>query len=338
MQSSRDPLTALYNRRYFQDFIADAADRGPSAGRREAERSVQALLLIDIDHFKETNDRFGHARRRRRAGRGRAAPARHAARDRHDRALGRRGVPGRRANGQRTGSTRSPRGSCTSIAAEPITLDDKAIRTTVSIGYVPMPLPPGEVALSVGPGDRPRRHGALHGQGPRTQPRVRHRTGSCASDAETLAAAERDLERAWSDGLVDMHVIYGPWPASAPHAEVEGGQAKSRRLPRRWSTRRGLLAEHAAQLAAHAKAGAERGKTTGGGRIAKQTGASSRVASRPRAPPERPAARGARTPTRRAARSAACARPAGSSRTGRRPAGPCCARSRSARWSAPPRR
>ena len=32
------------------------------------------------------------------------------------------------------------------------------------------------------------------------------------SDAETLAAAERDLEHAWKSGLVEMHVMYGPSP------------------------------------------------------------------------------------------------------------------------------
>ena len=50
----RDPLTGLYNRRFFSDSMA-----------READHAVRyqtplALLLIDIDHFKAVNDRFGH--------------------------------------------------------------------------------------------------------------------------------------------------------------------------------------------------------------------------------------------------------------------------------------
>jgi len=50
----RDPLTGLYNRRYFNDGLA-----------REAEHAVRyetplALILLDIDFFKAVNDRFGH--------------------------------------------------------------------------------------------------------------------------------------------------------------------------------------------------------------------------------------------------------------------------------------
>jgi diguanylate cyclase (GGDEF)-like protein len=52
--SVRDGLTGLYNRRYFDDNL-----------RREASRSFRQqyglfLLLIDIDHFKEYNDKYGH--------------------------------------------------------------------------------------------------------------------------------------------------------------------------------------------------------------------------------------------------------------------------------------
>jgi diguanylate cyclase (GGDEF)-like protein len=53
-QSIRDPLTNLYNRRYFDDVVPrDAA---------EAERSGKSLLLavLDVDRFKEINDRWGH--------------------------------------------------------------------------------------------------------------------------------------------------------------------------------------------------------------------------------------------------------------------------------------
>ncbi len=53
-QSLRDPLTGLYNRRYMEDSLEREV--------RRAARSNQqvALLMIDIDHFKQFNDTFGH--------------------------------------------------------------------------------------------------------------------------------------------------------------------------------------------------------------------------------------------------------------------------------------
>lgn len=48
-----DPLTELANRRTFEKFLIAAIQRAsPDAG--------PAVLLIDIDHFKSINDRFGH--------------------------------------------------------------------------------------------------------------------------------------------------------------------------------------------------------------------------------------------------------------------------------------
>lgn len=50
VQSERDPLTGLANRRHFREVLAT---RGGSAFRG-------ALLLVDVDHFKRINDEFGH--------------------------------------------------------------------------------------------------------------------------------------------------------------------------------------------------------------------------------------------------------------------------------------
>ena len=56
MQSLRDPLTGLYNRR----FLHDALSRECHDARRHPDRPV-ALLLLDVDHFKRVNDTAGHA-------------------------------------------------------------------------------------------------------------------------------------------------------------------------------------------------------------------------------------------------------------------------------------
>jgi two-component system cell cycle response regulator len=49
-----DPLTGVHNRRYFEShlaaLVADAADRGRPL----------ALMILDIDHFKDVNDTYGH--------------------------------------------------------------------------------------------------------------------------------------------------------------------------------------------------------------------------------------------------------------------------------------
>jgi diguanylate cyclase (GGDEF)-like protein len=50
-----DPLTGVYNRRYFDQRLQEEVDR--------ARRANQALgcMVLDVDHFKQINDVFGHA-------------------------------------------------------------------------------------------------------------------------------------------------------------------------------------------------------------------------------------------------------------------------------------
>lgn len=43
-----DPLTGLYNRRYFVDQFQSVSEPG-------------VMILVDVDHFKLINDRFGHS-------------------------------------------------------------------------------------------------------------------------------------------------------------------------------------------------------------------------------------------------------------------------------------
>lgn len=50
-ESTHDPLTKVFNRRYFYEFIAPKLEADPQA----------LLLLMDIDHFKHVNDTYGHS-------------------------------------------------------------------------------------------------------------------------------------------------------------------------------------------------------------------------------------------------------------------------------------
>jgi diguanylate cyclase (GGDEF)-like protein len=53
-QAIRDPLTGLFNRRYLTETLARELAR---EGRGERPLSV---VMMDLDHFKELNDAFGH--------------------------------------------------------------------------------------------------------------------------------------------------------------------------------------------------------------------------------------------------------------------------------------
>jgi diguanylate cyclase (GGDEF)-like protein len=54
MQANHDPLTGVYNRRYFNQVIEQELAR--------SKRYVRTIgfLMIDVDRFKEINDSFGH--------------------------------------------------------------------------------------------------------------------------------------------------------------------------------------------------------------------------------------------------------------------------------------
>jgi diguanylate cyclase (GGDEF)-like protein len=54
-QAMRDVLTGLYNRRY----LMDSFDRELRRARRRNESL--GVMMIDIDHFKQFNDTYGHA-------------------------------------------------------------------------------------------------------------------------------------------------------------------------------------------------------------------------------------------------------------------------------------
>lgn len=54
LQSIRDALTGLYNRRYLEEYLATETHRCQRSGKSFG------LVMIDVDHFKNFNDTFGH--------------------------------------------------------------------------------------------------------------------------------------------------------------------------------------------------------------------------------------------------------------------------------------
>ncbi len=53
-QAVRDPLTGLYNRRYLEETLAHEILRA------ERHEIPLGLMILDLDHFKQINDQFGH--------------------------------------------------------------------------------------------------------------------------------------------------------------------------------------------------------------------------------------------------------------------------------------
>src|SRR5690606_19876475 len=55
-QSRTDTLTRMPNRRYFDEVVAAEFERSRRGN------GALALLIVDIDHFKQFNDQYGHSR------------------------------------------------------------------------------------------------------------------------------------------------------------------------------------------------------------------------------------------------------------------------------------
>lgn len=56
----RDALTGLYNRRAFNEKLAQLLDRSGNYTRRAKNISPTVYVMLDIDHFKTINDNQGH--------------------------------------------------------------------------------------------------------------------------------------------------------------------------------------------------------------------------------------------------------------------------------------
>ena len=209
-QSSHDPLTALYNRRYFQDAmnarakLAAADDFAPPPGE------TGALFLIDVDHFKNVNDAHGHATGDQVlvmiAGQLREIL-------RETDMIVRWGgeeflawLPELKRSRLNEVAARLLAG----IAARPLLHHGAAIPVTVSIGYAPFPMPPA------GAGPAPGWERTLHLVDMAlymAKSHGRNRAYGLAAIADTGSAAldqlDAGLEQAWRDGAVDMAVVVG---------------------------------------------------------------------------------------------------------------------------------
>ena len=58
IQSITDPLTSLFTRAYFEDYLKGQVARMEAL--EESERYPVSLVMCDIDFFKKINDRYGH--------------------------------------------------------------------------------------------------------------------------------------------------------------------------------------------------------------------------------------------------------------------------------------
>jgi len=140
VQSEQDPLTGLANRRHLQRIMAEQ-----SAAQQEVQGQ---LYLLDLDHFKLINDRFGHAAgdevlievaRRLRAV------------VREDDLVVRWGgeeflvlVP----PGQADQTESLARRMLAALASVPVVVDKRHLEVSTSIGFASIPLAPGGEHLS----------------------------------------------------------------------------------------------------------------------------------------------------------------------------------------------
>jgi diguanylate cyclase (GGDEF)-like protein len=211
-QSVRDPLTGLYNRRHFQEFMrTHQRDEKRGAGT-SGEEMVGALFLLDVDQFKHINDSCGHA-----AGDSVLKAIADSLRDilRDTDMIVRWGgeeflaflpsIP-------RSGLDEVARRLLVGISSNVIDHQGKPLSANVSIGFAPYPLAPAgeplpweravnlvDMALYLAKG-----HGRNRAYGVR---------GFANFEQTSMGEIEQDLEHAWRSGYVDLSIVLGgTWP------------------------------------------------------------------------------------------------------------------------------
>jgi diguanylate cyclase (GGDEF)-like protein len=200
VQSECDPLTGLANRRRFQSALQLFARDGRLHG---------SVFLVDIDHFKRINDRFGHA-----------------AGDQVLVEIARRLTKAVRAgdlvvrwggeeflvvarNMSADAVEQMAQRVLDSIAGEPVAYEGHAIGVSASVGFATYPVEP---SLIVPPWERAidlvdtalylaKAHGRNRGYGVRSL--------QMAHESE-LASIASSLEEAWRGGRVALTLLQGP--------------------------------------------------------------------------------------------------------------------------------
>jgi len=209
-QSARDPLTALYNRRHFQEFMRghQPTERRVS-GDAGDDDMVSAMYLLDVDHFKHINDTYGHG-----AGDAVLREIANALREilRETDMIVRWGgeeflaflpaVP-------RASLDEVARRLLAGIPARTVEYQGTTLSVQVSIGFAPFPLAPGagvvsweravnivDMALYLAKG-----HGRNRAYGVRS-----------VSAGASMDQIEQDIEQAWRDGKVELTIVMGQQP------------------------------------------------------------------------------------------------------------------------------
>ncbi|WP_229487366.1 tetratricopeptide repeat-containing diguanylate cyclase [Pseudoduganella lutea] len=223
-QSARDPLTALYNRRHFQEFMRHHGQVEPGqAGHGKAERRQQdgdligALFLLDVDHFKHINDSHGHA-----AGdavlKMIAASLRETLRE-TDMIVRWGGeeflafLPAVPRGGLDDVARRILHG----ISSQSVEYQGRMLAVNASVGFAPFPLVALDTPMSweraVNLVDMALYMAKSHGRN-----RAYGVRGFHDLERTTLEAVEQDLESAWRNGFVDLVVVTGDMLDGVPAA------------------------------------------------------------------------------------------------------------------------
>jgi diguanylate cyclase (GGDEF)-like protein len=202
LQSERDPLTGLANRRHFQAVMRQLAADGKLSG---------TVFLIDIDHFKNINDRHGHvagdavlvevARRLRETLREEDLIVRWG---------GEEFLVVVQSLGAEQVDTLAQR-MLSVMDHTPVQFDSHRIAVTSSIGFATFPMGPTSLRVSweraINLVDTAMYLAKAHGRNRAYGVRLMH-----ASDEASLEVITLSLESAWREGQVELTLLQGRTP------------------------------------------------------------------------------------------------------------------------------